>query len=79
MLRRWCVFLPLLVHGASLEVRPVTIPAGATAQIRVELGAPLAVSVGSLRVELEGAVFGDIADVQMFSAAGDLLGTVELV
>ncbi len=43
------------------------------AQIRVELGAPLAVSVGSLRVELEGAVFGDIADVQMFSAAGDLL------
>jgi hypothetical protein len=61
-----------------LEVRPVTVPAGAMAQIRVELGAPLAVSVGSLRVELEGAVFGEIADVQMFSAAGELTGTVEL-
>ncbi|MCX6603779.1 MAG: hypothetical protein NTV52_09305 [Acidobacteria bacterium] len=77
LLRLGCVFLPLLVQAANLEVRPVTVPAGAMAQIRVELGAPLAVSVGSLRVELDGAVFGDIADVQMFSAAGDLLGTAE--
>ncbi len=78
LLRQWCVFLPVLVQAASLEVRPVTVPAGAMAQIRVELGAPLAVSTGGISVALEEGMFGDIADVQMFSAAGDLLGTVEL-
>ncbi len=70
----WCSLLP----AQTLRVVAGPVPAGALAQLRVELDRPLAVARGTFTVSLPEA-FGPIADVQVFSAAGDAAGTAKIM
>jgi uncharacterized protein (TIGR03437 family) len=81
------VFLPALILAAALcaadvpatlQVSNTTVPAGAMAQIRVSLSAPQAIASGAFSMDFDPALFGDIADVQMFSAAGDVIGVASI-
>jgi uncharacterized protein (TIGR03437 family) len=58
----------------QLVVSNETVPAGATAQIKVFLATPKAVSSGRCFMSLDPAVFGDIIQVMAFSATGDIYG-----
>ena len=76
-----CSFLPAPAAADSpavLTVAPMKSPAGAAAQIRVELDRALAIATGGFVIQLDPAIFGPITDVQIFSAAGDALGTAIL-
>jgi hypothetical protein len=58
----------------TLQVSNETAPPGAVAQIKVFLTAPASVSTGSIAIDLDPAVFGDIAAIAVFSANGDAMG-----
>src|SRR5512140_1042201 len=58
----------------TLEVSNETVPSGATTQIKISLARPLAVARGTLFVDLDRSVFGEIWSVGVFSAAGDAFG-----
>ena len=76
-----CSFLPAPAAADSpavLTVAPMKSPAGTAAQIRVELDRALAIATGGFIIQLDPAIFGPITDVQIFSAAGDALGTAIL-
>ena len=59
---------------AALQISSTTVPPGAMAQIRVSLTTPQAIAKGAFSMDFDPAFFGDIADVRMFSAAGDVIG-----
>lgn len=63
---------------ATLQVSSTTVPPGGTAQIRILLATPQPISNGAFSIDLDPAFFGDIADVQVFSAAGDATGTAAI-
>ena len=63
---------------AVLTMASMKSPAGAAAQIRVELDRALAIASGGFTIQLDPSIFGPITDVQVFSAAGDALGTAIL-
>ena len=58
----------------TLRVQGETAPAGGWAQIKVFAAAPLLVAGGSISMDFDPAVFGNIASVAVFSATGDALG-----
>jgi hypothetical protein len=61
-------------QGLALQVSSETAPAGGWAQIKVYAAAPHLVAGGSIAMDFDAAVFGDIANVAVFSATGDALG-----
>ncbi len=76
-----CSLLPAPAAADSpavLTAVSMKSPGGAPAQIRVELDRALAVGSGGFTIQLDPAIFGPITDVQVFSAAGDALGTAIL-
>jgi hypothetical protein len=58
----------------TLQVSNETAPPGALVQIKVFLTAAAPVSTGSIAIDLDPAVFGDIAGIAVFSANGDAMG-----
>lgn len=70
------LFCAALLSADTLQlvVSSETVPAGATAQIKVFLATPKAVSSGRCFMSLDPAVFGDIIQVMAFSATGDIYG-----
>jgi uncharacterized protein (TIGR03437 family) len=69
----WAADIP-----ATLQISSSAFPPGAMAQIRVSFATPQAVATGSFSMDFDPALFGDIADAQMFSAAGDVVGVAEI-
>src|ERR1035438_3089470 len=61
-------------QGLALQVSSETAPAGGWAQIKVYAAAPHLEAGGSIAGDVDAAVFGDIANVAVFSATGDALG-----
>lgn len=68
------LLLSLPSFGAVLRVETVMARPGAMAQIRMWLDRPAAAASGEFSLDLDPAIFADVADVQVFSAAGDVLG-----
>jgi hypothetical protein len=63
---------------AALQISSTTVPPGAMAQIRVPLAAPQTIAIGAFSMDFDPAFFDDIADVRMFSAAGDVIGIANI-
>jgi uncharacterized protein (TIGR03437 family) len=61
-------------QGLVLQVSSETAPAGGWAQIKVFAATPHLVAGGSISMDFDPAVFGNIASVAVFSATGDALG-----
>ena len=81
LLRLWAVWSLLCAsYLGAVELRVLDFDArpGQVAQLRVALSAPLPVASGSFVVDLDPVRFGDIAGVQVFSAAGDAVGVAEV-
>src|ERR1700736_6092056 len=55
-----------------------TVPPGGTAQIQLLLAEPHAFATGSVIVDLDATVFGDILAADVFSATGDQFGTANI-
>jgi uncharacterized protein (TIGR03437 family) len=74
----YCVATLLAAGPANpelgLRVSSETAPAGGWAQIKVYAATPHLVAGGSISMDLDPAVFGDIASIAVFSATGDALG-----
>ncbi|MFN7992130.1 MAG: hypothetical protein U0Q18_00920 [Bryobacteraceae bacterium] len=68
--------LPAQVPSKPLNVRiaVATAPPGGTTQIQVFAAAPARVAVGSISMDLDPTVFGDVAQVAVLSAEGDASG-----
>jgi len=49
------------------------------AQVRLALSEPVPLAAGSFVIDFDPAVFGDVADVQVFSAAGDAIGAAKII
>ncbi|MGA3025939.1 MAG: hypothetical protein ABSF98_14310 [Bryobacteraceae bacterium] len=82
-LRRWALslaFAGVLWAGDStnpplaIHVSSETAPAGSWTQLKIFLNPPASVSGGSIAMDLDPAIFGDIASVAVFSPNGDALG-----
>ncbi len=58
----------------TLAVSNESAPAGGWAQIKVFLAAPQQITAGGLSMDFDPSVFGDIANVAVFSATGDAAG-----
>src|SRR5690349_3921112 len=58
----------------SIQTSDGMAPPGGWAQIKIGLRAPALVQSGSVSLDLDPAIFGDIAAVAVFSATGDALG-----
>ena len=74
-------FLPLLLSASdsanptlTLRVASETAPTGGWTQIKVYAATPQSISQGAISMDFDPAVFGDIAGVAAFSAAGDAIG-----
>jgi uncharacterized protein (TIGR03437 family) len=83
ILLRWVlslVFAGVLWAGDSTNpplailVSSETAPSGSWTQLKVFLSPPASVSSGSIAMDLDPAVFGDIASVAVFSPNGDAQG-----
>ncbi len=80
--RMTCVILALSGLGCglfaqtplSLQVSTETAPAGSFVQIKVYSVAPASVASGSIAIDLDPTVFGEIAGIAVFSANGDAMG-----
>ncbi len=64
--------------GAELRVADVAVRPGTVAQRRVVVSEPVAAVTGGFTVDLDAGMFGDVLDVQVFSAAGDAIGTTTI-
>ena len=64
--------------GAELRVADVLVRAGTVAQLRVVISEPVSAVTGGFTVDLDAGLFGDVLDVQVFSAAGDAIGTTTI-
>ncbi len=64
----------LLVAGITLQVSSETAPPGGYAQFKISLTAPALVTSGSVTMDFDPAIFGNIASVAAFSATGDQSG-----
>jgi len=82
-LLRWALFLAfagvLWASGPAssplaITVSSETAPAGTWTQLKIFLNPPASVSGGNIAMDLDPAVFGDIASVAVFSPNGDALG-----
>ncbi len=64
---------------SATELRLLDFPArpGALTQLRLTLSEPLAIANGAFTVDLDPQHFGDIVNITVFSAAGDVAGVVE--
>src|SRR5207302_1078171 len=62
----------------TLQISTETVPAGGFAQIKVSLAQPLPLSSGGFLLDLDPAVFGDIASVAILSATGDSYGEADV-
>jgi hypothetical protein len=66
------------LHAANLGVMASvscpTVPPGGTAQITIALPSPIAFTHGTIAVDLDPTVFGNISAVNVFSASGDQQG-----
>jgi uncharacterized protein (TIGR03437 family) len=58
----------------SLQVSTETAPAGGWAQVKVTAASPELVGAGALSMDFDPSVFGNIAQVAVFSAGGDAIG-----
>jgi hypothetical protein len=58
----------------ALQVSSETAPAGGWAQIKIYAAAPTLISTGRIAINFDPSVFGPIARVAVFSAAGDSSG-----
>jgi uncharacterized protein (TIGR03437 family) len=82
--RRACVALILLTGSASaaslaLRVSNEIAPVGGWAQVKISASAPALITSGRIVVNFDPAVFGPIANVAVFSAAGDAGGVAVVV
>jgi uncharacterized protein (TIGR03437 family) len=57
-----------------LQVSSETAPPGGSAQIKVSLSAPALIATGTLSMDFDPTVFGNVASVSVFSATGDQIG-----
>ncbi|MEO8127911.1 MAG: hypothetical protein ABI822_12505, partial [Bryobacteraceae bacterium] len=64
--------------AATLQLSAGSVPLGGMAQVRISLASPQAIATGVFSLDFDPAFFGDIADVQIFSAAGDALGMASI-
>jgi len=62
----------------ALRVSTETAPAGGWAQIKVTAATPELVAAGAISMDLDPAVFGNIAQVAVFSATGDAIGSANV-
>jgi len=69
----WPLFLAAGVCAATPEVSTETVPAGGWVQIKIR-----GVASGQISLDLDPSVFGDIADVAVFSANGDVYGSANI-
>jgi len=60
--------------GITLQVSSETAPPGGYAQFKISLATPTLVSSGSVAMSFDPTIFGNIASVAAFSAAGDQTG-----
>jgi hypothetical protein len=58
----------------TLQVSSETAPAGGWAQIKVFASQPTLIASGAFSIDLDPTVFGDIAQLAVFSATGDAIG-----
>ncbi|HJT89812.1 MAG TPA: hypothetical protein VJ732_18205, partial [Bryobacteraceae bacterium] len=58
----------------TLQIAATTAPAGGWAQIQVFAATPALIRRAGLSMDLDPTVFGDIAQVAVFSATGDVMG-----
>src|SRR6266699_5716657 len=80
--RMTCVILALSGAGCSLfaqnpltlQISNQTAPAGSVVQIKVFSAAPASIASGSIAIDLDPAVFGEISGIAVFSANGDAMG-----
>jgi uncharacterized protein (TIGR03437 family) len=78
--RHWgCVILTLLAGrlaaaDLALQISNETAPPGGWAQVKVSAVTPQLVATGRIVMKFDPAVFGNIADVSVFSAQGDAMG-----
>jgi uncharacterized protein (TIGR03437 family) len=63
--------LPAADSSMTLRIVAEDTPAGGTVQVKVFLEAPQQVASGALTMDFDPAVFGDIANIGVFSATGD--------
>jgi uncharacterized protein (TIGR03437 family) len=57
-----------------LQVSSETAPPGGYAQFKVSLTSPALIGSGAISMDFDPAVFGNVANVAIFSATGDALG-----
>src|ERR1700732_2057002 len=55
-----------------------TVPPGGTAQVQLFLAEPHALATGSVIVDFDATVFGDVLAADVFSATGDQFGTANI-
>src|SRR6266568_4937064 len=77
-----CMFLLAGLHTTTAATSALTaqvssskVPAGGTAQIRILLPSPQALTYLELSMDLDSSVFGEIVTVDAFSATGDQVGS----
>ena len=58
----------------TLQVSAEDTPVGGTVQVKIFLAAPRQVSSGAIAIDLDPSVFGEITNVALFGAAGDVAG-----
>lgn len=77
-----CALGPMLAAGANptaeLRVSSETVPPGGTAQIKIFLSAPLAISDVRMEMDFDPVVFGEVASVFAFGSTGDTYGLAEV-
>ena len=61
-------------HSITLQVSQETAPPSGFAQFKITLTSPHLVSSGTIAMNFDPAVFGDIANVMVFGATGDAIG-----
>src|ERR1700682_3219021 len=61
-------------HSITLQVSQETTPPSGFAQFKVTLTSPHLVSSGTIAMNFDAAVFGNIANLMVFSATGDAIG-----
>src|SRR5258708_1997764 len=64
--------------AAELRISSETVPPGGTAQIKIFLTAPLAISAAFLDMDFDPAVFGEVASAFAFDSTGDVYGLAEV-
>ena len=77
------IFLALTVscvHAQTLTAKLTTTPVspGGTAQIALILDSPAPLILGTLSLDLDPTVFGDITAINAFSATGDQIGAADI-